>query len=149
MRKLAPIVVASLAAAAALAASPSGAAPKPTAEASEYGRDLISVITAGRHAAFPTATCIVWANAEGLGVGVAQLGGYHGVNLNLNEHPLAGEPATTFAQAMAEAKAKYPTAPPWLLKTLEKHQAAIEAACQQDHADPFKIYAIGKKDMAG
>lgn len=150
MRKFPAFAFASLTAAAMLAPSAILAAPKAAAsDAPSYGRDLISVSTYGRHATFPTATCVVWANAEGLGVGPAQLSGYHGLSLNVNVQPLPGESATTFAQALAQAKATYPTAPAWLVKTVEKHQAAIEAACRQDHEEPFKIYTIGKKDMAG
>jgi hypothetical protein len=133
------------------AAGPAPAAPK-AAAASDYERDLISVVTLGRRSDFPTANCYVWVNAEGLGVGPAQLGGFHGVSLNINLHPLPNESAkqpTTFATGMAELKAKYPTTPAWLLKTVEKQQAAIEAACAQDHPTPFKVYGVTARDKQG
>jgi len=132
----------------AAAAGPVAAAPK-AAAASDYERDLISVVTLGRRSDFPSANCYVWVNAEGLGVGPPQLGGFHGVSLNINEHPLANESAkvpTIFAMGLAELKAKYPTAPAWLVKTVEKNQAGIEAACAQDHPTPFKVYGVTARD---
>lgn len=118
-------------------------------ENSDYGRDLISVVTLGRHATFPTANCMVWATAEGLGVGPAQLDGYHGVNMNINLQPLPGEAATQptpFSAGIAQIKSHYPTTPAWLLKTVEKNREPIEAACAQDHPTPFKVYAITARD---
>ena len=116
----------------------------------EYGQDVISVVT-GQHEAVPTGNCIVWANAEGLGVGRQQLGGYHGVAMNLNIKPMGKDPATptTFASGLAEMKARFPTAPQWLLKTIEKNQPAIEAACAEDHETPFTIHKITAADQHG
>lgn len=126
------------------------AAPAKTADGHlDYGRDLISVTAAGRHEHFPTATCTVWANAEGLGVGRTELGGYHGLTMSLNTQPLPGESATTFAAAMADLKAKFPTAPAWLVKTIEKNKAAIEGACLQEHLTPYQVHAITKQDRDG
>jgi len=119
---------------------------------SEYERDLISVITMGRHAAFPTANCLVWANAEDLGVGPKELNGYHGVTMNINLQPLPNELAkqpTPFSAGLAELKARYPTAPAWLVKTVEKNRPVIEAACAQDHETPFKVYTITSRDRQG
>ena len=122
------------------------------AASSDYDRDLISVATIGRHSAFPTANCIVWANAEGLGVGPAQLDGLHGLTMNLNLKPLANEAAvkpTTFEAAFADMKGRFPTAPAWLVATVEKNRAAIEKACSEDHETPFKVYTITSRDVRG
>ncbi len=119
------------------------------APASEYERDLISVITMGRHSTFPTANCVVWANAEDVGVGPTELNGYHGVTMNINLQPLPNELAkqpTPFSAGLAELKARYPTTPAWLVKTIEKNQSAIETACAQDHETPFKVYTITSRD---
>ena len=132
-----------------VAAAPTSAAPKKAAGHAEgdYGRNLISVATPGRASQFaPTGDCIVWVNAEGLGVGPAQLGGLHGVVLHINEKPLPGETPTSLADAMAGVKASYPTAPAWLLATVEKHAPAIRAACAQDHPEPFKVHSITAAD---
>jgi hypothetical protein len=146
------LIVTSVSAMLALAAAgPALAAPK-AAPASDYERDLISVVTPGRHSDFPTANCYVWVNAEGLGVGPAQLNGFHGVSLNINLQPLPNESSkqpTSFATGMAELKAKYPTAPAWMIKTVENNQAAIEAACAQDHPTPFKVYGVTARDKQG
>lgn len=136
-----------------LLAGASHGQPKPTHRrekvASEYGRDVITVATSGRHGLSPTANCVVWANAEDLGLGPAELGGLHGVNMNINPHPLASEstPPTSFASGLAELKSRVPTTPQWLLKTLEKHAARIEAACLQDHPTPFEIHRITRADQ--
>ncbi|MGZ6019689.1 MAG: hypothetical protein ACXWKO_13560 [Phenylobacterium sp.] len=125
------------------------AAPPP---ASDYDRDVITVVTLSRHSAFPSATCMVWANAEDLGVGPAQLNGFHGLSFNINLTPLPDEASkvpTTFAQGIAAMKAQYPTAPAWMVSALEKHRAQIEAACAKDQPTPFKVYALTKKDQAG
>ena len=153
------LTVTSVSAVLILALAAGSAAPafaaKPRAKAaaaSDYDRDLISVVTLGRHSDFPTANCYVWVNAEGQGVGPAQLDGFHGVNLNINLHPLANESAkqpTTFEMGLAALKAKYPTAPAWLVKTVEKNRPAIEAACSQDHPTPFKVYGITARDKQG
>jgi hypothetical protein len=116
----------------------------------EYGRDLLSVVT-GQHEPFPTGNCIVWANAEGPGVGPAQLGGYHGVTMNIDLKPMGKDSPQprTFAAGLAELKARYPGAPPWLVMTIEKNQAAIEAACSGDHETPFTIHKIAAADRRG
>jgi hypothetical protein len=150
MRK-SPIYVGVLAAAMG-SLTPAAAVAAPTevvADHFEYGRDLISVTAANRHAAFPSASCTVWVNAEGLGVGATQLDGYHGLPMILNTHPLAGESMTTFASALADLKAKFPKAPAWLFRSVEKNQAAIEAACLQDHPEPYKVRSITKQDRDG
>ncbi len=128
-----------------------GAVAAPPA-ASDYDRDVITVVTLSRHTAFPSATCLVWANAEGLGVGPAQLDGMHGLSFNINEHPMAEEAAklpTTFDQGLAAMKAQYPKAPAWMVAALQKHRAEIEAACGKDQPTPFKVYALTKRDQAG
>jgi hypothetical protein len=138
-----------LVAAVALAGGIAQAAParKPAAEAPSYGVDLISVATPGRHAApAPTNDCVVWANAEGLGVGPAELGGLHGVVMHLNEAPLAGESATTFAAGLADVKAAYPTAPAWLVGALEKNRTAIQNGCAADHPEPFVVKKLTAAD---
>jgi hypothetical protein len=126
------------------------AAPAPAA--SDYDRDAITVVTLARHSAYPSATCLVWENAEGLGVGPAQLNGFHGVTFNINLTPMPAEASkvpTTFEQGIAAMKAQYPTAPAWMVSTLEKHRAQIEAACAKDQPTPFKVYGVSKKDQAG
>jgi len=138
-----------IAAAGGLVAGAAQAAPAP---ASDYDRDAITVVTLVRHAAYPSATCMVWENAEGLGVGPAQLNGFHGVSFNINLTPLPNEAAkqpTTFAQGLAAMKAQYPTTPAWMVSTLQRHQAQIEAACAKDQPTPFKVYTLSKKDQAG
>ena len=122
------------------------AAPK--AAESDYGRNLISVSTPGRHAVAATGDCTVWVNAEGLGVGPAQLEGLHGLVLHLNTAPMAGERAASFAAGLAEMKAAFPKAPAWLVTTVEKNRAAIEARCAEDHPDPVTITAIRAADKA-
>ena len=137
------VAIAALAAASAQAAPPA---------ASDYDRDVITVVTLSRHSAYPSATCMVWANAEGLGVGPAQLGGYHGVTFNINVTPMPEEASkvpTTFAQGIAAMKAQFPTTPAWMVAALEKHRTAIEAACAKDQPTPFKIAPLTKKDQAG
>ena len=116
--------------------------------ASDYARDQITVSTEGRSRTLnPTATCLVWANAEGLGVGPAELGGMHGVSFTLVANPFPGESAKPFAQGLAEAKAAYPKAPDWLMRTLASQQAAIETGCGGDHPDPVSIHRITRADM--
>jgi len=130
-----------------LAANPGSAAAPAT---SEYARDVISVSQLQLHGAFATANCMVWTNAEDLGVGPAQLGGMHGLNMNFNPKPLPGETAkpTPFDAGFAEMKGRFPTAPEWLLKTIEKNKSAIEAACAQGHETPFKVYTITARDKS-
>jgi hypothetical protein len=116
---------------------------------SDDGHDVITVVANGRHAMFPTATCTVWANAEGFGVGPATLGGYGGVVMMINLHPLqteGPEHPTSFADGLRALKTQFPTAPAWLLNTIEKNRVGIETACAQDHVEPFKIHTITAKD---
>jgi hypothetical protein len=120
--------------------------------ASDYDRNVISVVTLARHSAYPSATCMVWENAEDLGVGPAQLNGFHGVTLNINLTPMANEAAkipTSFANGLAGMKAQFPTTPAWMVRALEKNRPAIEAACDKDQPTPFIVYKLTKKDQAG
>lgn len=117
--------------------------------ASQYERDVISVVTLGRQSPFPTASCLVWANAEGLGVGQAQLHGYHGVSMHINLHPMAAESSqhpTTFADGLAELKGQFPEVPAWIVATLEKNRSKIEAGCAEDHAEPFVVHKMTRAD---
>jgi hypothetical protein len=128
-----------------LAAAGAQAAAAPS---SDYDRDVITVVTLGRHGPFATANCMVWANAEGLGVGPAELGGLHGVTMNINPQPLASEnlKPTLFDAGFAEMKGRFPTAPAWLLSVVEKNKAGIVAACLEDHPIPFKVHTITARD---
>ncbi len=130
-----------------------GARAAPSAKAPaipDYGRDLISVVT-GRDEPVPTGNCVVWANAEGLGVGPAQLGGYHGVSMNIDPKPMAkdGPRPVSFASGLTELRSRFPTTPDWLVKTLQANQAAIESACAEDHETPFTIHKITTADRHG
>lgn len=143
MRQSSLIAFASLALIAAPAVAQNNAA-------ADYNRDVISVVTLGRHSPFPTASCLVWANAEGLGVGPAQLHGFHGVSLHINLHPLAIEAnqhPTTFADGMAELKGQFPDVPAWIVSTLEKNRGKIEAGCAEDHPEPFVIHRMTRADQ--
>ena len=139
-----------LAATLAMAMAAQAAAKDPADATTEYAHDAITVATPGRHAQVPTATCLVWANAEGLGMGPADLDGLHGVTLQINLHPLPtdGQP-TSFAAGLAEAKARYPKAPAWIWTAIEKSRAAVEAGCAEDHEQPLKIRALSAKDRQG
>jgi len=141
---------ASALAAMAVTAAAAARAADPVDPTTEYTHDAITVATPGRHALVPTATCLVWANAEGFGMGPAVLDGLHGVSLQINLHPLPtdGQP-TTFAAGLADAKARFPKAPAWIWTTIEKTREAIETACGQDHDAPAKVHAIGAKDRQG
>jgi len=131
-----------------LASAQALAAAKKPAPQDDYGRNLISVAAAGlNETSAQTADCVVWANAEGLGVGPAQLGGLHGLQMHINLKPLPGEAGpTSFAAGLARLKAEQPGAPAWLVATIEKNRAAIEAACAEDHPEPMKVYSITAKD---
>jgi hypothetical protein len=132
---------------AAKAAKKAAAAP-----AEDYARDQITAVANLRHAIPPSANCVVWANAEGLGVGPDQLGGLHGVSMIINPAPLPEEPAAkpvTFADGLASLKTQYPQAPAWFFAAIEKTRAAVEAACAKDVADPIKITALTKRDVKG
>ena len=134
----------SLVAAMALAAGAAGAAPRKhvspkaaaAAEAPEYGRDLISVTSNGRTGTPASATCVVWANAEGLGVGPDQLGGLHGISFNINPKPLAAEvdvKPTTTTDGLKFVRAQTPPPPAWLTAAIEKNASKIDAACSEEH----------------
>lgn len=69
--------------------------------------------------------------------------------MTINTRPLSSESVTTFAAGIAELKAQFPTAPAWLIRTIEKGQAAIEAECLQEHLSPYTIRAITKRDRDG
>ena len=130
------------------AKAPAKADAAASADASDYARDQIVVSTEGRsRTQNPTATCLVWADAEGLGVGPAELGGLHGVSFTLVANPLPGESPKSFAQGMADAKTAYPAAPDWLMRTLTAQKGAIETACGEDHPDPVTVHRITRADM--
>lgn len=132
-----------------LVASAAAAADRSSGGEGDYGRDLISVVTTQRHDAVASANCVVWANAEGLGVGPADLGGLHGLAMAINPKPLASETGvepSTVATALPGLKREYPKAPPWLFAALEKNAAAIEAACVQGHEEPFTIRRLTAAD---
>ncbi|THD54555.1 hypothetical protein [Phenylobacterium sp.] len=117
-----------------------------------YQKNLISVATVSRHGAFATANCLVWVNAEGFGVGPAQLDGFHGLSMNINPKPLPTETVqqpTTFDSSFAGMKARFPMAPAWVLGAVQKNRAAIEAGCAGDHEGPFKVYTITARDAHG
>ena len=114
---------------------------------SGYTRDAITAIAPGRHQAFPTATCTVWANAEDLGVGPADLDGYHGISFGVNEHPIANDGSgVSFDAGIAAAKKALPKAPAWMFAAIEKNKAAIEAACAKDSENPILIRKLTAKD---
>ena len=119
------------------------------AEAPSYGRDVISVTANGRHGTPASATCGVWANAEGLGVGPDQLNGLHGVGFNINPKPLTGEvdakPSTT-VDGLKFVRAQTPPPPAWLTAAIERNAAKIDAACSEEHTDPFVVAKLTAKD---
>ena len=128
------------------------ARPAPSAaEADAYVHDAITVTANGREGVIPTDNCLVWANAEGLGVGPEQLNGFHGLNMNINPKPLPGESGkpTTFADGFALLKGQNPNAPAWLLAALEKNGPAIETACASPHATPMTIVKLTARDKRG
>lgn len=143
MRRFLLIAIAPLA----LAAAPALAKPD---DASPYNRDVISVVTLARHSTLPTSSCLVWANAEGFGLGAAQLHGYHGVSMQINIHPMSAESnqhPTTFADGMSALKSQFPDAPAWIVVALEKNRDKIEAGCAADHAEPYIIHKITRADQ--
>lgn len=112
-----------------------------------YTRDAITAIAPDRHASFPSATCTIWANAEGLGVGPQQLDGLHGVAFAINEHPLPSEGAgTSFDAGLAWARKEQSKAPAWMFDAIAKHRAAIEAACAKDSETPIVISKLTARD---
>lgn len=135
-----------LAAPAALIAAAAVAAPKSEAVA-DYGRDLISVATPGRDAPqAKSGDCVVWTNAEGLGVGPAELGGMHGLAMHINVAPMAGDTPVAFAAGLAELKAANPKAPAWMFAAIEAHRSQIEARCAEDHPAPVQIAKLTTRD---
>ncbi len=119
------------------------------AQDEDLGQNLISVVTSARHLPLPSARCLVWADAESFNLGPDELSGAHGINFYIEPKPLPSENAqpTTFESGLESLSIDFPTTPAWLVKTLEKNKAEIEAACQQDHDTPFKIYTITQKDV--
>jgi len=133
-------------------AAPRKRTAAPAAEAPAYARDVITVSSNERHNAPPSATCVVWANAEGLGVGPEQLGGFHGISFNINPKPLAGETdqhPTTTADGLKAVRAQTPPPPAWMTAAIEKNAAKIDAACAEEHIDPLVITKLTAKDKAG
>lgn len=114
-------------------------------DAPEYAVDAITVATPGRDATPPSTLCIVWADAESLGVGPAQLGGLHGLSLTLD---LSGPSGTTLDQALAAAKTAFPSAPEWLLSAVRAQGGPIARACGGAHADPVLITKLTSKSRA-
>ena len=122
------------------------------AEAPSYGRDVISVTSNGRSGTPASATCVVWANAEGLGVGPDQLNGLHGISFNINPKPLPGEvdsKASTTADGLKAVRAQTPPPPAWLTGALEKNAGRIDAACSEEHVDPMVVVKLTARDKAG
>ena len=111
-------------------------------------RDVISVTAGGRGKSPPTATCIVWFDAEGFGLGPAQLDGRRGLSFTINPKPLAGELAgpTSFAAGLDSVKRSNPSLPAWAARVLEANGPAIESACEADHLDPFVVHRITAAD---
>lgn len=129
-----------------------GAKAVEAGDAPAYGRDLISVTANGRHGTPASATCVVWANAEGLGVGPEQLNGLHGISFNINPKPLPGEidsKATTTADGLKAVRAQTPPPPAWLTAAIEKNAAKIDAACSEEHAEPMTIAKLTARDKKG
>lgn len=110
----------------------------------DYGRDQITVASADRHNIyFAGGDCVVWENAEGLGV---KFGDLHGLSMDFNPHPIPGEQVVRFETAMALLHRAYPDTPAWMFATLEKNRTAIEAACATDHPIPVRIYTLTERD---
>ena len=134
-------------------AAPRKARPaSPPAEAPAYLRDVISVTSNGRHGTPASATCVVWANAEGLGVGPDQLNGFHGVSFNINPKPLPGEvdsKASTTTDGLKAVRAQTPPPPAWMTAAIEKNAGKIDAACSQEQVEPLVITKLTAKDKAG
>ena len=110
---------------------------------------MITAVSNTRNSIPPSANCTIWANAEGLGVGPAQLNGFHGVSFNINLKPLASEAnqrPSTFAEGLADLKASFPTAPAWLTEAIAKNQSKIETACASDQPTPLVIQKLTKAD---
>jgi hypothetical protein len=113
----------------------------------DYAHDAITAIAPNRHGSPPTGSCTVWANAEGLGVGAAQLDGMHGVTVSINPHPAPGESSPlSFATGLEVAKKEQPKAPAWMFAAIQKSRAAIEAACGKDSATPILVRRLTTKD---
>ena len=102
----------------------------------EFAVNAVTVATPGRDDTPPSTLCVVWADAEGLGVGPAQLNDLHGLSLTLNLAPTGG---TTLEQALASAKATYPKVPDWLLAAVRGRAGGIAKACAATHAEPALI----------
>ena len=129
--------------------SASGAAAAPSVV--DYVHDAITVATPGRtFDVGPTATCVVWENAEGVGIGPAQLDGMHGLSMSINVKPLPNDSGvfTSFEAGLRSLKANAPHAPGWMFAALERNRAAIEKRCGEEHGEPFVISKITRKDVA-
>lgn len=109
----------------------------------EFAVDAITVATPERDAYVPNRLCVVWADAEGLGVGPAQLGGLHGLSLTIDPSTPNG---TTLEQALTAAKTAYPGAPDWFLGTVRGRAAVIAQACGGAHAEPVVIARLTARD---
>ena len=146
-------LIACLAGVSILASGSAVAAPRKAAArapAADYATDVITAVSNTRNAIPPSANCTIWANAEGLGVGPAQLNGFHGVSFNINLKPLASETnqrPSTFAEGLADLKTSFPTAPAWLVAAITADQAKIEAACAQEQVTPVVIRKLKKADV--
>lgn len=109
----------------------------------EFAVNAVTVATPGRDDTPPSTLCVVWADAEGLGVGPAQLNDLHGLSLTLNLAPTGG---TTLEQALAAAKATYPSVPDWLLVAVRSRAGDIAKACAATHAEPVLVTKLTASD---
>lgn len=109
----------------------------------EFAVNAVTVATPGRDDTPPSTLCVVWADAEGLGVGPAQLKDLHGLSLTLNLAPAGG---TTLEQALAAAKAAYPGVPDWLLEAVRGRAGLIAKACAATHIEPVLIAKLTDSD---
>ena len=109
----------------------------------EFAVNAVTVATPGRDDTPPSTLCVVWADAEGLGVGPAQLNDLHGLSLTLNPAPTGG---TTLEQALAAAKATYQNAPDWLFAAVRSRASDIAKACDVAHAEPVLITKLTASD---
>ena len=130
-----------------LTAAPGAASPLDRQKRSEATPDFavnaVTVATPGRDDTPPSTVCVVWADAEGLGVGPAQLNDLHGLSLTLNLAPTGG---TTLEQALVAGKANYPGAPDWLFAAVRGRAGDIAKACAATHAEPMLITKLTASD---
>ena len=109
----------------------------------EFAVNAVTVATPGRDGTPPSTVCVVWADAEGLGVGPAQLNDLHGLSLTLNLAPTGG---TTLEQALTAAKATYPNIPDWLFGAVRRRAGDIAKACAATHAEPVLVTRLTPSD---